>query len=133
MGRAKGNGCRRIVDYLNGSEGNKNFLNSQLKVTIEKAIHDFSLQHPEEKISIVAIENGTLSIALDGENPVNSGSWKYQGFYEFPEEHFDFDACEEGLLDSELKALLKDLDERGIFDPLNKTSDFRYQLIEHKY
>ncbi|EMJ94215.1 ankyrin repeat protein [Leptospira alstonii serovar Pingchang str. 80-412] len=32
LGRAKGNGCRLIVDYLNGNDENKNSLNPHLKI-----------------------------------------------------------------------------------------------------
>ncbi|WP_061246959.1 ankyrin repeat domain-containing protein [Leptospira noguchii] len=131
LGRAKGNGCGKIVTYLTKSnEG----LSPKLAKAIEEGIQKFSLEHGDKTVTILAIEDGTLSFGLDGEDPNNSGSWKYQGFYEFSEEVFDLGAYETGKIDPDsFNEILDNLNQKGIFNNLNKTENFKYLFLGHIY
>ncbi|UOG33433.1 ankyrin repeat domain-containing protein [Leptospira noguchii] len=131
LGRAKGNGCGKIITYLTKSDKG---LSPKLAKAIEEGIQKFSLEHGDKTVTILAIEDGTLSFGLDGEDPNNSGSWKYQGFYEFSEEVFDLDAYEAGKIDPDsFNQILDNLNQRGIFNKLNKTENFKYLFLGHIY
>ncbi|EMO87116.1 ankyrin repeat domain-containing protein [Leptospira noguchii] len=131
LGRAKGNGCGKIVTYLTKSDEG---LSPKLAKAIEEGIQKFSLEHGDKTVTVLAIEDGTLSFGLDGEDPNNSGSWKYQGFYEFSEEVFDLDAYEAGKIDPDsFNQILDNLNQKGIFNKLNKTENFKYLFLGHIY
>ncbi|WP_016762083.1 ankyrin repeat domain-containing protein [Leptospira kirschneri] len=129
LGKAKGNGCGKIVAYLKKRD---KVFSPKLVKAIEEGIQKFSIEHGDKPVAVFAIEDGTLSFGLEGEDPNNSGSWKYQGFYEFPEEAFDLDFYEAGEISSDLfNQILDNLNQRGIFDKLNKTVNFKYLFLEH--
>ncbi|WP_061227276.1 ankyrin repeat domain-containing protein [Leptospira interrogans] len=129
LGRAKGNGCGQIIAYLTKSDKE---LSPKLVKAIEEGIQKFSIEHGNKPVAIFAIEDGILSFGLKGEDPNNSGSWKYQGFYELPEEAFDLDVYEAGEINPDsFNQILDNLNQKGIFNKLNKTENFKYLFLRH--
>nr|WP_236716032.1 ankyrin repeat domain-containing protein [Leptospira interrogans] len=129
LGRAKGNGCGQIIAYLTKSDKE---LSPKLVKAIEEGIQKFFIEHGNKPVAVFAIEDGILSFGLEGEDPNNSGSWKYQGFYELPEEAFDLDVYEAGEINPDsFNQILDNLNQKGIFNKLNKTENFKYLFLRH--
>ncbi|MBM9501663.1 ankyrin repeat domain-containing protein [Leptospira sp. 201903071] len=133
LGRAKGNGCGKTVAYLMEKKEHPS-LPKKLVTAIEAGIQKFSLEHADKTVAVFAVEDGVLSFAIEGENLDQSGSWKYQGYYEIPEESFDRDAYENGDISPDVfREMLEDLNRRGVFETLNRSGNFKYLFLEHVY